>query len=77
MVNMYQLLIKRYSMAGDGEPAEEWTVESITSCNLEIMVKDWQTYVQTNNLRKQAGKIQFVSAEELSTFRLVLFKVYI
>lgn len=77
MVNMYQLLIKRYSMAGDGEPAEEWTVDSITDSNLEMMVKRWQNHVHTHNLRKQAGEIQFVSAEELSTVRLVLFKVYI
>lgn len=77
MVNVYELLIKRYTMAGDGEPSEEWLVDDIKDSSLEMMVKRWQNYEHTHNLRKQAGEIQFMGAEELSTVRLVLFKVYI
>lgn len=77
MVNVYELLIKRYSMAGDGEPAEEWTVDRIKDSTLEMLIVRWQNYQYTHNLRKPAGLIDFVSVTELSTVRLVLFKVYI
>lgn len=77
MVNVYELLIKRYTMAGDGEPAEEWTVDRIKDSSLEMIITRWQNYQYTHNLCKPASLIEFASVTELSTVRLVLFKVYV
>lgn len=77
MVNMYYLAIKRYVMGGDGEPSEEYLVDNIQDSSLEMMVKRWQNYEYQHKLHKRAGEIDYMGAEELSTIRLVLFKVYI
>lgn len=75
MIDIFIIFVKKYSPAGDGEPAEEWTIDTVQDSSLEVMIKRYQNLMYEKGLK--GGDIEFINDEVLSSgIRMVKFKVY-